>query len=1188
MKKYLHALVFALLGLTAQAQQSTPAITLTAEVDGNPRSLSFYAKEAGQKFQIDWGDGKPVETPEIAVNDGIEWYTEVSGTPVGNGEIKIYGEGIDYLGAVSNISGAQITAIDLAGATDLTELEINGNDLKAIDLSQNTKLAKLTCSNNPIESLDLTANTALTRLDAQNMSLKAIDLSQNTALTYLHLGNNQLAEIDLKANTELASLYLLDNQLTGIDLSQNKKLTYISLNNNQLTSIDVTACEELGSLFCMNNLLTEAKVENVTKSVNLRGNYFTPATLPVANSTSYFYDQQNDLQIAASIETGKLLDLSAQTNITGLADAPQATVYTWTKEDGTALTEGTDYKNYGGRIMFLKAQDQPVSCTMETEAFPDATFKTTAVTVSGETVEVPNILLVAEVDGNPRTLTFAAMEAGHKFQIDWGDGKPVETEEIAVHTDDWTWTEVSGTPVGEGVIKIYGEGIDYFGCSSRVDGTQIIALDVTGAPDLTELTVNANKLTALDLSQNTKLTDLICSTNPIKQLDLSHNTELETLEANSMELESIDLSQNTKLTSIRLNLNQLESIDLSKNAALKQAYITDNKLSEIDLSNNDELTYVSLNNNLFTSIDVTGCAKLGTLFCTGNLQLTEIKIGDVTTRVNCSKNNFTLATLPVLTCKTFTYAPQNDLPIAEFIKVGETVDLSAQNNITGLADAPQATVYTWITAEGDTLQAGIDYTEEAGKFTFLTPQDSIYCTMETEAFPAFSGDKVFKTTAIDVIAPAVTLTAEVDGNPRSFSFYAKETGHKFRIDWGDGILVETEEIAVNDGEAWYTEVSGTPVGDGNIKIYGEGIDYFSAVSNMNGAQITAIDVTGATELTELEINGNDLKAIDLSQNTKLAKLTCSNNPIESLDLTANTALTRLDAQNMSLKAIDLSQNTALTYLHLGNNQLAEIDLKANTELASLYLLDNQLTGIDLSQNKKLTYISLNNNQLTSIDVTACEELGSLFCMNNLLTEAKVENVTKSVNLRGNHFTPATLPVANSTSYFYDQQADLQIAESLKAGETLDLSAQTNITGLADAPQATVYTWITAEGDTLQAGIDYTEEAGKFTFLTTQDSIYCTMETKAFPDATFKTTAIDVQGGGDGVESVSGTNAPVILGGKGIITVDHAAAGTTVALYDLSGRKVATQTSAGSRITFNVKPGLYIVSTGGAARKVNAF
>ena len=119
MKKYLHALVFALLGLTAQAQQSTPAITLTAEVDGNPRSFSFYAKEAGQKFQIDWGDGKPVETPEIAVNDGIEWYTEVSGTPVGNGEIKIYGEGIDYLSAVSNISGAQITAIDLAGATDL-------------------------------------------------------------------------------------------------------------------------------------------------------------------------------------------------------------------------------------------------------------------------------------------------------------------------------------------------------------------------------------------------------------------------------------------------------------------------------------------------------------------------------------------------------------------------------------------------------------------------------------------------------------------------------------------------------------------------------------------------------------------------------------------------------------------------------------------------------------------------------------------------------------------------------------------------------------------------------------------------------------------------------------------------------------------------------------------------------------
>ena len=49
MKKYLHALVFALLGLTAQAQQSTPAITLTAEVDGT----ILYALSGGWSMTHD-------------------------------------------------------------------------------------------------------------------------------------------------------------------------------------------------------------------------------------------------------------------------------------------------------------------------------------------------------------------------------------------------------------------------------------------------------------------------------------------------------------------------------------------------------------------------------------------------------------------------------------------------------------------------------------------------------------------------------------------------------------------------------------------------------------------------------------------------------------------------------------------------------------------------------------------------------------------------------------------------------------------------------------------------------------------------------------------------------------------------------------------------------------------------------
>ena len=65
--------------------------------------------------------------------------------------------------------------------------------------------------------------------------------------------------------------------------------------------------------------------------------------------------------------------------------------------------------------------------------------------------------------------------------------------------------------------------------------------------------------------------------------------------------------------------------------------------------------------------------------------------------------------------------------------------------------------------------------------------------------------------------PAITLTAKVEGKPLTLNFAVSEAGHKFKVDWGDGNLVETEEIAVDDG--WTTTtVTGTPLGEGKISV----------------------------------------------------------------------------------------------------------------------------------------------------------------------------------------------------------------------------------------------------------------------------------------------------------------------------------------------------------------------------------
>lgn len=82
MKKYLLSILFAMFGIVTYAQ-TEPAITLTVEIDGNARNLVFAMTETGHKLQIDWGDGKLVETEEIAVADEYGATTTVTGTPPG-------------------------------------------------------------------------------------------------------------------------------------------------------------------------------------------------------------------------------------------------------------------------------------------------------------------------------------------------------------------------------------------------------------------------------------------------------------------------------------------------------------------------------------------------------------------------------------------------------------------------------------------------------------------------------------------------------------------------------------------------------------------------------------------------------------------------------------------------------------------------------------------------------------------------------------------------------------------------------------------------------------------------------------------------------------------------------------------------------------------------------------------------
>lgn len=361
----------------------------------------------------------------------------------------------------------------------------------------------------------------------------------------------------------------------------------------------------------------------------------------------------------------------------------------------------------------------------------------------------PAIELQAEVDGNTRTFTIGLATEG-TVQIDWGGNGEKVTSEVIPANDGWNQVNVSGTVSGDGKVKIYGDNIVYFECSSRVDGAQVLSLDVTKATTLKDLTANTNKLASIDLTKSTELEKLTINNNQLTSIDISKCTKLTTLDITNNLLTAIDITKNQALQTLRIGQNKLTGdLDLSTNPTIKSVYALTNELTSVKIGNNTaSKPYFSFNYNKLTSIDASGIndAKNAILFLIGN-QLTEIKLPSAQMKtLNISKNNFTLATLPDATtaAKGFTYAPQNDYVIAESYKVGDVLDLSSQTSAT------LNTQFAVYKSDKTALKEGTDYTVTDGKITFLTAQEAVYVTMSSALYSKFAGTSIYKTTITKV------------------------------------------------------------------------------------------------------------------------------------------------------------------------------------------------------------------------------------------------------------------------------------------------------------------------------------------------------------------------------------------------------------------------------------------------------
>lgn len=150
--------------------------------------------------------------------------------------------------------------------------------------------------------------------------------------------------------------------------------------------------------------------------------------------------------------------------------------------------------------------------------------------------------------------------------------------------------------------------------------------------------------------------------------------------------------------------------------------------------------------------------------------------------------------------------------------------------------------------------------------------------------------------------------------------------------------------------------------------YGNGIpnDNYITTSNISSLVFLNVNYQSISDLTgiedfvsleQLDCAYNQLSALNTSQNSALTELYCESNSIASLDVSQNIGLIILDCSQNNISALNVSQNTNLEYLNFTSNNIASIDVSLNSQLTNFHGDANQLTEIDLTQNSNLTNIS---------------------------------------------------------------------------------------------------------------------------------------------------------------------------------------------------------------------------------------
>lgn len=418
------------------------------------------------------------------------------------------------------------------------------------------------------------------------------------------------------------------------------------------------------------------------------------------------------------------------------------------------------------------------------------------------------------------------------------------------------------------------------------------------------------------------------------------------------------------------------------------------------------------------------------------------------------------------------------------------------------------------------------------------------------------------------------------------------------IDWGDGTPVSY----IPDAPGGVHEITGTLLGPSVTLQAAKGLVMLSA----EDCELTAIDLSRATEMRSLYLQHNLLTTINISALTNLTDLCLADNALSGVTLstTKHPNIENLDLSNNPLTTTSFSYATTnLRYLNLADNQYKTLTISKAANLDALIVSGNQLTNLGLPGNISLLDARDNNvskitmppagmpmmqqclfddNSLSSLDLSASASLNTLTIARNgaksvvLPSKARFQIYDCSDNSLSFGSLPAKAYMP-SVYFAYAPQTDLDLAGSglhegswgsgqrpwllmnpdySTRGETqyqLDLTAHKDGSA-ANSVVFEVYSVQDGESVLLekasatQKTLDYSFVGGKMTFLKPFRDVYLVMTDPVYPDLVLRSNHFAVLNpNAEGIETVTTD-----------VEADQ--------VYDLQGRSVN-----------GVRKGLYIVN-----------